>query len=415
MRAWYSRNGPPTARIGTTGRDALGFRSPWNSTALRAGYGIFFDRPFDNLFLDARNNSFMATVAANGPVDLSRPLAQVFNNGSADSRPSDQYHQPHAAADGLQSRQRGDSIRFPRTSLDDGNLRTPYIQSWFASLQQQVTRDFFLEINHAGSLARKLIATDLVNRVCSVNCPNTPANNPLGRLNPNLGDILYRKNSGSSDYAALTALARFRTSHALFQAADTYSHTIDNQSDPLLSDIFNLAATNLDAIGEDRGFGVFTRQFDSRADRGNADFDIRHNLIFYSIWEAPWTSGSRWPGRILAGWQFSQLAAIRSGLPYTLYSPGSNIPQSGGILVGTRFDIASQSLLDASYPVQGGVRVVTDGSVAVPNAGQIGNLGRNALRGAGFWNLDLSLTRSFRLTPLGKPHASNCAPMLSTC
>ena len=268
--------------------------SPSNSTALRAGYGIFFDRPFDNLFLDARNNSYIATVAANGPVDLSKPIAQVFASGSqtpaqpintANPTQHQTIYTPDSAL--IQS-------VFPGLPWTDNNLRTPYIQNWFVSLQQQVTGDFFLEINHAGSLARKLIATDLVNRVCSVACPNTPANNPLGRLNPNLGDILYRNNSGSSDYAALTALARFRTDHALFQASYTYSHTIDNQSDPLLSDIFNLASTNLDAIGENHGFGVFTRQFDSRADRGNADFDIRHNLIFYR-------SGRRPGPRDLAG------------------------------------------------------------------------------------------------------------------
>ena len=376
--------------------------SPSNTTAIRAGYGIFFDRPFDNLFLDARNNSLMVAVAANGPLDLSQPLSQVFANGSLTSVNPINTVDPTQRQTNYTTYDTLVHSIFPDLLWTDGNLRTPYIQSWFASLQQQVTRDFFLEINHAGSLARKLIATDLVNRVCSVDCPNTPANNPLGRLNPNLGDILYRNNSGSSDYAALTALARYRTNHALFQASYTYSHTIDNQSDPLLSDIFNLASTNLDAVGEGRGFGVFTRQFDSRADRGNADFDIRHNLIFYSILETPWTSGSRWPGRILGGWQFSQLAAIRSGLPYTLYSPGSYMPQSGGILVGERFDIASQSLLDASYPVRGGVRVVTDGSIGFPGPGQIGDLGRNALRGAGFWNLDLSLTRSFRLAPLGE-------------
>ena len=74
---------------------------------------------------------------------------------------------------------------------------------------------------------------------------------------------------------------------ACFQASYTYSHSIDNISDPMLSDAFNLAATNPDTIGAAHSFGMFTRQFDSRADRGNSDFDIRHNLTLYSVWDLP--------------------------------------------------------------------------------------------------------------------------------
>ena len=64
-------------------------------------------------------------------------------------------------------------------------------------------------------------------------------------------------------------------------------------------------------------------------------------------------------------------------------------------------DILSDALLKASYPVPGGVNVTGNSALAIPGPGQTGDLGRNALRGAGFWNLDLSLTRSFRLAPLG--------------
>ena len=127
---------------------------------------MFFDRPFDNLFLDARNNSVIATVAANGPVDLSRPLAQVFSNGSPTPAQANNTVNPTQRQTIYSPDSAVIQSVFPELLWTDNNLRTPYVQSWFASLQQQVTRDFYLEIKHAGSLARKLIATDLVNRVC---------------------------------------------------------------------------------------------------------------------------------------------------------------------------------------------------------------------------------------------------------
>ena len=84
----------------------------------------------------------------------------------------------------------------------DRNLRTPHIQTWFGGIEQQISRSINIEVSQTGALGRKLISSDLVNRPFSV--PLSPTN-PNGYLNPNLpADIVYRSNSGSSDYAALS-------------------------------------------------------------------------------------------------------------------------------------------------------------------------------------------------------------------
>ena len=112
----------------------------------------------------------------------------------------------------------------------DGDLRTPYVQSWFAGIQQQFTSRWYFEASHMGSLGRKLITSDTVKRA--------------GATNPEPSSLTHRSNSGGSAYTAVGALARYHATRVDLQASYTWSHSIDNQSDPMLGDPFNLARFN---------------------------------------------------------------------------------------------------------------------------------------------------------------------------
>jgi hypothetical protein len=264
-------------------------------------------------------------------------------------------------------------------------------------LQQQISRNLTFEVSHMGSEGRKLIITDIVNRVGSQ--PAT-AVNPQGRFNPSLPDIVYRSNSGSSTYAALAAQVRYRSSHLQLQASYTWSHSIDNQSDAMLGEgptgpyAYNLNYTNPDVAANSQGLSAFTRQFDSRIDRGNSDFDIRRNLVFYSIWSLPRLSRSRLGGGLTENWRIAQLGEIRSGLPFTVY-------QSQQALTRVNLVPGVNPLLTQPAPTAGGEVLLNRAAFAPAASGQVGNLGRNSLFGPGFWNLDLSLSRSFGLRWLG--------------
>src|SRR6185369_10862980 len=109
--------------------------------------------------------------------------------------------------------------------IDDG-LRNGYTQSWFAGVSHQLTESWTFEVNALGALGRRLITTDIVNR--------PGADNNFRGYNPALGLVAWRSGEGLSNYIAMTAVARYRGRRAQFQAAYTYSHSIDNQSDPLL-------------------------------------------------------------------------------------------------------------------------------------------------------------------------------------
>src|SRR6185436_3332347 len=130
-----------------------------------------------------------------------------------------------------------------------------------------LTDNWTVEVNTLGALGRKLITTDSINRPFSVR-PDS-LSNPDGRLYPALPPISYRANQGASNYHALAATARYRFLHVAY----TWSHSIDNQSEPLAGDFFDLSFTRITSGSGRAAISTFSRQFDSRIDRGSSDFD----------------------------------------------------------------------------------------------------------------------------------------------
>jgi hypothetical protein len=141
-------------------------------------------------------------------------------------------------------------------------------------LQRRISDTWELELNTLGALGRHLLTTDVVNR-------------PFRPYNTDLQEIQWRSNQGASDYNALAAVVRYRSRFGI-QASYTWSHSIDNQSDPLAGDFFDLNFTNLNATGSLSTQAAFTQEFNSHADRATSDFDQRHNFLFYSWWDVPY-------------------------------------------------------------------------------------------------------------------------------
>ncbi len=125
----------------------------------------------------------------------------------------------------------------------------------------------------------------------------------------------YRSSQGNSDYTALSAIVKYHWRSLLLQGAYTWSHAIDDQSDPLNGDFFNLNFTSaVNNAGSNSLLSSFATQFNSNGDRGNSDFDQRQNLFLLGIYRS---DGRR---LLTRGWQVSWLVAFRGGFPYSIAS-----------------------------------------------------------------------------------------------
>src|SRR5262249_3654950 len=121
--------------------------------------------------------------------------------------------------------------------------------------------------------------------------------------------------------------------------------------------------------------------FDSQGDRGSADFDQRHNLAFFG--------SIALPGRGLRGWEIAGLGAIRSGFAYSVLVP------SAGMALNKRASLVPRRRVTLDAPAAGGERCVNPAAFAVPGIREQGVTGRNAFRGPGLFNIDVSISRRF--------------------
>jgi hypothetical protein len=182
---------------------------------------------------------------------------------------------------------------------------------------------------------------------------------------------------------------------------------IDNQSEPLLGDFFNLTFTAATAPTGPGGRAAFTKQFNPNIDRGNSDFDQRQNFIIFSYWDLPKLGRAGSFGRTLGwltdGWGVSELAAFRSGFPYNIVA-GTDAEKGLGEIANNRPNVLDPNAVFLAHPkpVPGGMQLLNVADFTVPKVSTLGNLGRNALTGPGFYNLDVSVTRAFPLRWLGE-------------
>jgi hypothetical protein len=349
-------------------------------TLLRGGYGIFYDRPFDNLWENIRNNNLVVPESLTlppGQFNFLAPIPTVLASLPAQVVSTD----------------------FPNLTLVNPKLRNGYAQSYFAGVQHRITDNFTVEVNGLGTYGRRLTTTDIINRDFSV---DRGIGNPTS-INPDLPEISYRGNQGFSDYNALTAVVRYRNSHGMVQGSYTWSHTIDNQSDPLLGDFFNLDFASIQGGSGATGHAAFTEQFNPNVDRGNSDFDQRQNLVIFSYWNLPTPFQTSKLATVFRGWVVSELAAFRSGLPYTVYGTSTAIPGEG-LLLDNRANIVNptQAVLANPVPVAGGMQLLNPSAFSEAAPSVLGSSGRNAFTGPGFYSLDVSVARSFGLRWLGE-------------
>jgi hypothetical protein len=349
-------------------------------TLVRAAYGIYYDRPFDNYWFPLEANPLLRALSADaGPVDYLKPVAANLS----------QFHNI------------GYDVTNPAfLTAFSPFIRNARIQSYFAGIQQEITHNLSVEADALGSRGINLITTDQINRVDSVK--PVSGSNPLGLINPALPEqMFYRDSNGRSRYDGLIIQARMRAARGQFHLAYTLSRSYDHQSDPLSGDFLNLDFTETGVPGSDKPRPFFTIQFHPESDWGRSDFDQHHNLVFYSLWQLPELHGSALWSRLLGRWSFSQMSAIRSGLPFSVIACTDNLSAACsniGALMHNRADLVLPESVFQPQRTSGGVKLLNAAAFGTPSPGVLGNTARNQFTGPGFWSMDLSLSREFRLS-----------------
>jgi hypothetical protein len=381
--------------------------------AIRAGYGIFYSRPsFFYLALGYFAPPFFLDSDTSG---------QPFRHPFATAPPESNFPliQP------------GSSVA---ATVIDRNARTPYTQQFNTSVQYELPRNTTLQVAYAGSHGVKLFRSVAVNQaqIASLNHPITNAvtgqvitDNSIENASlraPLQGVssaffLLNESNAQSIYHSLQTSLNRRFSGGLQFSASYTFSKSIDNASNPG-------GGANSDG-SLDRGGGLDTanvwgNQLNPRANRGLSDFDRTHYFVFSSVWNLPEPSfarGSAATRLLFSNWQVSGIVTAMSGLPVDIFDPTGGLlyglfgarpnwapaanakTAKNSVPAGYYFNPSafSQAMVQPGQPIPS----VHDPTAVVDPAAEagtdIGNVGRNVLRGPNQSNLDFSAGKRFPL------------------
>ncbi|HXM21645.1 MAG TPA: carboxypeptidase regulatory-like domain-containing protein [Terriglobales bacterium] len=305
----------------------------------------------------------------------------------------------------------------------DPHFRTPYSQNVNYGFQYQITQDTMIEADYVGTFSRKSIATQDVNAplpsIMMQQLANSGGINGGGFTNPDCARPLAGcANPTDPNSSPTGALALYTDLSASSSSSNQFQLTVDKR----FSLGFNIrgAYTLSKTLDNQSGFrynnSVFTDPFNFAFDRGPANFDVRQRLVISGIWklplDRPFRNGNALLRKLTEGWEASGIASFQTGTPFTIYS-NSNSSQENIFFdradqIGPNHIFAARSLhsFDPSTAnCLGGP--VTDGHFYFdPTAYDcnnvpiftFGNSPRNALRGPGRNNFDLTIGRIFKLT-----------------
>ncbi len=347
-------------------RLGLAWRPGNGSTVLRAGYGFYYDQsalaPGEGLYFNPPYYDFRLLVSPpilglpGNPLTLTDPFPAAFP-----------YSAPPSA------------LAFQR------DLKTPYIQHWSFSVQQQLGENRVVEIGYVGSKGTKQIAARDINQ------PQPSPVTPNYRPNPLFADVTQIESRSNSSYHALQArFQQYLTAGTSVLASYTFGKSIDDASS-----FFSSAG--------DPSFPQDS--YNISAERGRSNFDVRHRLTFSYSWDLPFGRGRRWGNQggvaaaILGGWQTFGIWTFQSGRPFTVALlseiDNSNTGRANlGFGANDRPHLIGEAALDDPTPE----RWFNTGAFVMPAFGTFGSSGRNILDGPGLQNVNASLLREFSVT-----------------
>jgi hypothetical protein len=362
---------------------------------IRAAYGLFFDYPHFDRFGDLQNTS-----PTGATVKLSNPSGGLDNPwlGQPGGNPF-----PVTLT----------SNSFPRQSYwtFPVDAKKPYIHQWNLSIQRQIGSDWVVSGTYMGNTGihtqngyeinpavyipgvadssgactyngKKVPYTVSPGTACSTT-GNTDSRRVLNLQNPAEGGFYQSITQSSADgtrsyNAMLLSIQKRQTKGVTLLANYTLSHCIDDGY------VWDLVIGRL----ADR----------RRSDRGNCELDRRHNFNLSTIYAAPQFS-NRALHTLVTGWQVSGIVRILSGqyLPIASGLDNALTGTSSTVGQGTAEQRPDQVLASPYAATRNIQHWLNPLAFAQPAAGTYGNLGTRNILGPGSINIDMGLTRVFKL------------------
>jgi len=361
--------------------------------SIRGGFGIAYERNFGNVTFNVIQNPPNYAVVVVNDVRVTNSNAGPLGGTAAD--PSSACY-PAAC--------------LPPTSLRhvDQNIKTAQTQFWSLAAEHQLNHNTMVSLQYVGARGLHLYDIKNYNGVGSGNAllgdpvvdPVT-GNEALTRLNPQYSNINNRGSQGDSYYHGVNV--QFQTTNLLssgfsFVGNYTLAHATDD-----LSTTFS-ETNNAFSLG-------YTNPFNPSLDHGNGDLDVRHRLVMAPVYQVPFfKNANNLAGEVLGGWQVAGIYTVHTGTPFSYFDFTNNASGYNVARYTPMGDISRRTFKSIpSGATGGGQNLYTIGELPPANSWGNPNLlgvsdwgpwpttmsARNSFRGPGYWNLDLSVSKTF--------------------
>jgi hypothetical protein len=378
-------------------------------TAIRGGYGIFFEHTNGN-----EGNTESLEGSAPFVLQSSQFNVTGYNNIGA-----------------------GGGSLFPLNLTEiPTRVQWPYVQQWNLDVQRELPEHVVLSVAYVGSKGTHLTLLADGNQllptpagsnpfaagqpITAADCnnivnPGTGLPNPAATLGngtpvpsaalnnlfvacnnsanlvrtvyPGIGNVTNLVDGANSIYNALQVSAHRTLGDLQVSLAYTYSHSIDDSSD--------------------RSDNAFVDSYDYALNRASSTFDQRHSLSISYVYSLPFFKGaSGLTHALLGGWQISGITVAQTGLPFsitnnTTFGDNAGVGNAEGTgsrpdLVGNPFAVtaAQRAAVDSG---SFGYLYYNPSAFAVPTGLTFGNVGRDSLYLPGRLNFDFGVFKQFKI------------------
>jgi hypothetical protein len=376
-------------------------------TAIRGGYGIFFEHANGN------------EANTEGMEGQSSPLLQSSSQINVAG-----YQNIGAAGNAVPP-------QFPLSFISIPNqVIWPYMQQWHLDVQRDLSHGTVLTVSYVGSKGTHLGRQSDLNQlfptpasqnpyqrgqiITAADCgtltnigdPNvagvvnglpvtgqtainlqTACGNDPNPYRPFLGvsTITRLTDQASSIYHALQVSARKSVGALSLSLAYTYSHSIDDSSD--------------------RYDGTFVNSYNFAANRASSSFDERQMLNVGYVYDLPFFRKHGLTHTMLGGWQYSGIATLATGTPFTLTN-GTNYGDNAGVgnAVGSGSYVDQIGDPNSNIPPRSQLAgpsyskfFYNPNAFTTPTGLTFGDSGRDNLRNPGRVNFDMALFKHFAI------------------
>jgi Carboxypeptidase regulatory-like domain len=374
------------------------------TTSIRGGFGLAYDVLYDNIGILA----VPPQIGATNDVDLGTQTPNFLANGGLPGGGTGITVLPEAAA------------RFNTSNWIPPQQRWPYSINWNLGVQHSFGKDFTAEINYVGTRGVHLDVQNRINRRSLVTPTaflptffQQPSQATLDAL-PNTLDSLkapgsfipefvaagFGKNivgdtpNGSSNYHGLqTQLSRRFSNGLMFQAAYTYSRTIDNST----ADFFTTSLTPR----RPQDF----QNFD--AERSVSPLSRTHRFTLAAVYDLPFFKTGNWfMKNVVGNWGFSPIytyespewATVQSAQDSNLNgdSAGDRTILNNSGVKGTGSDVTP--LLNTGGATVGYLATNPNAQYIIAGPGALATSARNTLATAPTNDFSLSTYKDFNIT-----------------